>query len=204
MVLRISRHFWITLIFLLLAPLCASSEIVQLNSTQFYQRAFVEGSVDVIVDVRTRSEWESGHIEGALFLENLGNAGTASEITSPADLAGCEYCEIIVYCQSGNRAGKALLNLQAAGFQKIYNGQGATQWTAALYELVTTPSVPAECTTNSTKSAACQAAFDADSDSMAEDNRSGEMEEMSYAVGTPCLPGVGLAATLWVVWTALF
>jgi hypothetical protein len=55
--------------------------------------------------------------------------------------AGCEYCEILVYCQSGNRAGQALLKLEAAGFQKLSNGQGTIPRTGQSYSLVTTPSV---------------------------------------------------------------
>jgi rhodanese-related sulfurtransferase len=206
---RIPKLFGVTLILSLFVSLCAA-DIVELTAQQFYQRAFVEGSVDAIVDVRTRSEWETGHIEGAFFLENLGDAGTASEISSLQDLAGCEYCEIIVYCQSGNRAGRALLKLEAAGFQNLSNGQGTIQWQGNGYNLVATPSVAPECTTDPNKTAACQAAFEAEL--VTEDNiNSGETDQTtyggkdqtSYAVGTPCLPGIGVAATLWVVWTVL-
>jgi phage shock protein E len=197
----IPKLFGVALILSLLVSLCAS-DIVELTAQQFYQRAFVVGSVDAIVDVRTRSEWETGHIEGALFLENLGDAGTASEITSPADLAGCEYCGIIVYCQSGNRAGRALLKLEAAGFQKLYNGQGTIQWEVENYDLVTKPSVAPECTIDPNKTAACQAAFEAEL-ALEDTIGSVETDEASYAVGTPCFPGIGLVATLWAVWTVL-
>jgi rhodanese-related sulfurtransferase len=209
MALRIPTLFGVTLNLSVLVLLCAG-DIVELTTQQFYQRAFVEGSVDAIVDVRTRSEWESGHIEGAFFLENLGDAGTASEITSLLDLAGCEYCEIIVYCQSGNRAGRALLKLEAAGFQKLSNGQGTVQWQTNGYTLVTTPSVASKCTTNPNKTATCQAAFEAELASE-DTNKSGETDQTpygqtdqtSYAVGKPCLPGIGLVTTLWLVWTLL-
>jgi rhodanese-related sulfurtransferase len=209
MALRIPKLFGFTSVLSLLISLCAG-DIVELTAQQFYQRAFVDGSVDAIVDVRTRSEWETGHIEGALFLENLGDAGTSNEITSLADLAGCEYCEIIVYCQSGNRAGRALLKLEAAGFQKLSNGQGTVQWTGQSYSLVTTPSVAPGCTTDTDKSATCQAAFEAElaSEITIESGETdqtpyGETYQTSYAVGTPCFPGMGLVATLWVVWMLL-
>jgi rhodanese-related sulfurtransferase len=209
MALRIPTLFGVTLILSLLVSLCAG-DIVELTAQQFYQRAFVEGSVDAIVDVRTRSEWDTGHIEGAFFLENLGDAGSASEISSLEDLAGCEYCEIIVYCQSGNRAGRALLKLEAAGFQNLSNGQGTIQWQTQGYNLVTTPSVAPECTTDPNKTAACQVAFEAElvTEANIESGETdqtpyGETDQASYAVGTPCFPGIGLAATLWVVWTVL-
>jgi rhodanese-related sulfurtransferase len=205
MALRIPTLF-VTLILFLLVSLCAG-DIVELTAQQFYQRAFVEGSVDAIVDVRTRSEWETGHIEGAFFLENLGDAGTASEITNLEDLAGCEYCKIIVYCQTGNRAGRALLKLEAAGFQNLSNGQGTVQWQTQGYNLVTTPSVAPECTTDPNKTAACQVAFEATEDIIesgeTDQTPYGETDQTSYAAGTPCFPGIGLAATLWAVWTVL-
>jgi rhodanese-related sulfurtransferase len=212
MVSRIPKLLGVTLILSFLVSLCAG-DIVELTAQQFYQRAFVEGSVDAIVDVRTLSEWETGHIEGAFFLESLGDAGTASEITSLADLAGCEYCDIIVYCQSGNRAGRALLKLEAAGFQKLSNGQGTIQWVEQSYSLVTTPSVASACTTDPNKTATCQAAFEAELASE-ETIKSGETDQTpygnygntyqkSYAVGTSCFPGIGLVATLWVVWSIL-
>jgi rhodanese-related sulfurtransferase len=54
----------------------------------------------VILDVRTQSEWDSGHIAGATLAENLATFGTSShQGASPDDMIGCEFCSIAVYCR---------------------------------------------------------------------------------------------------------
>jgi rhodanese-related sulfurtransferase len=50
-----------------------------------------KGLFSVIVDVRTQSEWNAGHIENATLVENLASTG------SPELLLGCENCNIVVY-----------------------------------------------------------------------------------------------------------
>jgi rhodanese-related sulfurtransferase len=116
----------------------------------------LKDSVDAVIDVRTLSEWESGHIEGAMLVEELASYGKACQVTTPMDLKGCEYCDIIVYCRSGNRAGAALTILQNAGFKgRLYNGLGVSQWTDANYPLVNTPSIAAPCTYNATVNQQC-------------------------------------------------
>jgi rhodanese-related sulfurtransferase len=134
---------------------CSPSSIVNLTSQEFYN---LKDSVDAVIDVRGQSEWDSGHIEGAMLVEALASYGDIeNQVTTPMDLAGCEYCDIIVYCRSGNRASVALRILQIAGFQgRLYNGQGVSQWTAANYTLVNdTSSIPAPCTYNDTVSDQC-------------------------------------------------
>jgi rhodanese-related sulfurtransferase len=127
-----------------------------LTAEEFYN---LKDTVNVIVDVRTQSEWDSGHIEGAMHVDSLSLYGTELEISSPSDLAGCEYCDIIVYCRSGSRAGQALTLLEAAGFAgNLYNGLGVSQWSAANYPLVTnSPSTAAPCTVNATVRDQCSA-----------------------------------------------
>eukprot|EP00549_Striatella_unipunctata_P016111 CAMPEP_0118693374 /NCGR_PEP_ID=MMETSP0800-20121206/11867_1 /TAXON_ID=210618 ORGANISM="Striatella unipunctata, Strain CCMP2910" /NCGR_SAMPLE_ID=MMETSP0800 /ASSEMBLY_ACC=CAM_ASM_000638 /LENGTH=203 /DNA_ID=CAMNT_0006591591 /DNA_START=53 /DNA_END=667 /DNA_ORIENTATION=- len=108
------------------------------------------GSFDLIIDVRSQAEWDLGRIEGATFVNALNLFGTADEMSSPYDLAGCESCTIVVYCNSGNRAVTAAEILQHAGFTgKIYNGLGITQWQEAGYTLSNTvESVVPHCVAN--------------------------------------------------------
>jgi rhodanese-related sulfurtransferase len=122
---------------LLLLVLCSLSggvraEIIELTSSQFYEMA-TTGQVDVMLDVRTPEEWDTGHLENspdpAMTLQELG-------------LWNCRSCRVVVYCRSGARAGAALIELEAAGFDgPLYNGLGVSQWTAQGYSLVNTPSV---------------------------------------------------------------
>jgi len=103
---------------------------------------------DVIVDCRSLTEWEDGHIAGATLVENLasygndmsmeaGAFGLADTVGAPSDLAGCEYCNIVVYGNSADRAERALEHLIEAGFMgRLYNGQSVSEWTEAGYPLV--------------------------------------------------------------------
>ena len=97
-----------------------------------------------LVDVRTQSEWNNGHIENATLIENLASDDTVSPFPT---LLGCEHCTIVVYCQSGNRAGVAIQKLLESGFQgQLLNGLGVSQFVNAGYTLVTTSdSTKAKC-----------------------------------------------------------
>ena len=113
---------------------------------------------DVVIDVRTLDEWTAGHIEGATHVERLGRAN--SQVTSPADLAGCEYCNLVVYGDSRARAAVALMALQGAGFVgRLYNGLSASDWTAAGYPLVTDDSVVPPCTADDSLSEQCRLSY---------------------------------------------
>lgn len=93
---------------------------------------------DAVIDVREERTWQSGHIENATLIESLASFGTSDQVTTPQDLAGCEYCNLVIYCNSGNRAGRALKLLREHGFYgRLYNGLGIVQWKAAGYTLVT-------------------------------------------------------------------
>eukprot|EP00934_Nitzschia_sp_Nitz4_P004174 Nitzschia sp. Nitz4//scaffold249_size28687//25899//26549//NITZ4_008120-RA/size28687-processed-gene-0.12-mRNA-1//1//CDS//3329544026//4164//frame0 len=114
---------------------------VQLTSQELHD-GIQSGSFDVIVDVRTQSEWDDGHIMNATFVENLAGSGSADSIL------GCDSCIMAVYCRTGGRAGQAISRLiNEFGFDSdnLYNGLGVSQWTNAGYELVVTESVLAPC-----------------------------------------------------------
>ena len=104
---------------------------------------------NAILDVRTQSEWDAGHIVNATLALNLANFGSENhEGAVPSDLSGCEYCTIVIYCRTGRRAGDAIQVLMDNGFEgKLYNGQGTSQWSSAGYELVTEDSVVPNCST---------------------------------------------------------
>ncbi|MDP4711400.1 MAG: rhodanese-like domain-containing protein [Saprospiraceae bacterium] len=74
-------------------------------------------SEPLIIDVRETWEYALGHIQHALNIP-LGELPQKME-----ELKGCER-EIIVYCQSGGRSGRAAAYLQSVGFDKVRNGGG--------------------------------------------------------------------------------
>jgi len=111
--------------------------IYDLNPGQF-KFGLDQDYFDVVVDVRTESEWEAGHIEGSYHVETT---------QLPDALLDCKGCTVAAYCRSGARAGAALQKMRAAGFTgRLYNGQGISKWTGAGYGLSkTSPSVEPAC-----------------------------------------------------------
>lgn len=66
----------------------------------------------VLIDVRTKGEYENGHIEGAIHHDIM----DMMQGIFP-DLSKDE--EISLYCESGNRSMMAKQFMQNAGFNKI-------------------------------------------------------------------------------------
>jgi phage shock protein E len=67
------------------------------------------------LDVRSSSEYESGHIEGAIHLPHTNVTEQASSLLPNKD------DEILIYCRSGGRAGKAEVILKELGYTNIKN-----------------------------------------------------------------------------------
>ena len=72
----------------------------------------------VVVDVRTREEYESGHIENAVLVPN---ESIGSEM--PEALPDKE-ATLLVYCRSGRRSKDAAQKLLALGYQSVYDFGG--------------------------------------------------------------------------------
>ncbi len=70
----------------------------------------------VILDVRTVSEYESGHLEGAINIPVEALSGSLSEL-NPND-------ELLVYCRTGNRSTTAVGILRENGYDRIYHMDG--------------------------------------------------------------------------------
>jgi rhodanese-related sulfurtransferase len=82
----------------------------------------------VVLDVRTKSEYESGHIHGAVWIPHTELEARINE------LAGHENHEIIVYCRTGVRSEIASDILDSHNFTKVYNMLGGIQaWQSAGY-----------------------------------------------------------------------
>lgn len=81
----------------------------------------------ILVDVRTKEEFESGHIEGALLLP-------VTEIETLAENQLPDLDQIIlVYCRSGNRSASATEILVELGYTNIFDFGGIADWP---YEIV--------------------------------------------------------------------
>ena len=82
----------------------------------------------VILDVRTKGEYDSGHIYGATLIP------VTDLPTRIGELASHMNDEILVYCGSGGRSKTASGILDSNGFTKVYNILGGiTAWKSAGY-----------------------------------------------------------------------
>lgn len=81
-----------------------------------YSQILKEGAI--IVDVRTKAEYQQGHIKTSLNipLNNLSNHYSKLKKDKP----------IITCCASGVRSAQAKAILTANGFSEVYNGGGWT------------------------------------------------------------------------------
>jgi hydroxyacylglutathione hydrolase len=70
----------------------------------------------VYVDVRKQTEWNEGHVPGALHVHLGYLLDRADEL--PRDRP------LLLYCRSGNRSGMGMSLLQAAGFGDVRNVEG--------------------------------------------------------------------------------
>jgi len=72
----------------------------------------------LVVDVRSPEEYAEGHLEGALNIEWDQTDALAAAI------GGDKQRQVVFYCRTGNRVGKAIRALEAQGYTNIYNATG--------------------------------------------------------------------------------
>ncbi|MBP9668933.1 MAG: rhodanese-like domain-containing protein [Candidatus Pacebacteria bacterium] len=74
----------------------------------------------IIIDVRTKEEFDAGHIAGAVHLPiadiELGEFGAVGELSREVPIR--------VHCMAGGRAGRAAKTLRDAGFSDVENVGG--------------------------------------------------------------------------------
>lgn len=82
----------------------------------------------ILLDVRTKEEFDAGHIAGAVLLPN------ETIVDSQPDALPDLNAEILIYCRSGNRSAQAANKLVAMGYTNVYDFGGIIDWP---YEIVT-------------------------------------------------------------------
>ena len=98
----------------------------KISAEEAYEMMASQGVV-VVVDVRTREEYDGGHIENAVLVPN---ESIGSEM--PEALPDKE-ATLLVYCRSGRRSKDAAQKLLKLGYQSVYDFGGVIDWP---YELV--------------------------------------------------------------------
>lgn len=87
------------------------------------QQMMEQDGTQIIVDVRTQEEYDSGHIPGAICIPNE-SIGTAQ----PEELPDLDQV-ILIYCRSGNRSKQAAQKLFDMGYTNVYEFGGIIDWT---------------------------------------------------------------------------
>ena len=72
----------------------------------------------VLIDVRTKEEFKSGHLEKAI---NIPYTEIEEQIKS---ITKDNHKNIVVYCRSGRRSGIAQKTLMQMGYKNVINGGG--------------------------------------------------------------------------------
>lgn len=113
------KYLTISLCFLLNA--CSSSDENAVHTIDAAQaKEMLDHETVIVVDVRTKAEYEEGHLPAA---QNL----SLDEIDKAASLYEKDTT-LIVYCRSGARSAQAAQSLKEAGFTDIYDMGGIIDW----------------------------------------------------------------------------
>jgi rhodanese-related sulfurtransferase len=86
-------------------------------------RAMLADARVVLLDVRTLTEFESGHIKGAALLPYSDIDASSAAAAIPAKDA-----KIIVYCRSGRRSAIAQKALIGLGYGNVWDLGGVDSW----------------------------------------------------------------------------
>ncbi|MDL2318462.1 rhodanese-like domain-containing protein [Eubacteriales bacterium OttesenSCG-928-A19] len=79
----------------------------------------------VLLDVRTRDEYRSGHVPGSMHID-------VAEIHAAATAIPDKTTPLFVYCQSGSRSGMAVNALKKMGFTNVKNIGGIMSYSGSV------------------------------------------------------------------------
>lgn len=85
-------------------------------------KEIMDNEESIVLDVRTKDEYDQGHIEGAVLLP-------VDEISSKAEeVLKDKKAKILVYCRSGNRSATAAKTLIKMGYENVLDFGGIIDW----------------------------------------------------------------------------
>ncbi|MCK9204735.1 MAG: rhodanese-like domain-containing protein [Bacteroidales bacterium] len=92
-----------------------------INNDELIKRIHANSKV-VLIDVRSKEEYDAGHLKGATWLER-----GVVEFTLARTLRD-PNAEIIVYCLKGNRSALVVKALKRMGYQNVKSHVGLEEW----------------------------------------------------------------------------
>ena len=103
-----------------------SEDAVMLLDPDDFEKALVtcrqNGANPLLIDVRTKREWDQGHLEGAIHKDWY----REDEFTGFMEQTD-KSRDIYVYCAVGGRSHYAAQKLVSMGFKKVYNLDGGSE-----------------------------------------------------------------------------
>ena len=75
-------------------------------------------AVSIVIDVRSKEEFDGGHIDDAVHIPHTEIADKIADVTEDKEAT------IVVYCAAGRRAGIAKTKLEELGYKNVENGGG--------------------------------------------------------------------------------
>ena len=118
----------ILLLAMMLLPACGQDKendqgAVYMNITAEEAKQIMDSEEGyVILDVRTREEYDQGHIPGAILIPDTEIKAKAEEVLTDKDQL------ILVYCRSGRRSKLAAESLVELGYTNIKEFGGIIDW----------------------------------------------------------------------------
>jgi rhodanese-related sulfurtransferase len=90
-------------------------------------KEIMDNEETIVLDVRTKQEYDQGHIEGSVLLPVDEISAKAEEVLKDKE------AKILVYCRSGNRSATAAKTLIEMGYENVLDFGGIIDWP---YEIV--------------------------------------------------------------------
>ena len=101
---------------LLNSPSAFAADYKNLNVEQFDKMR--AGKTNVVLDVRTKKEYDAGHIPGAVLIDFNSPEFEKKIATLDKDKT------YLVHCAAGGRSAKASAKMSALNFKSVYNLEG--------------------------------------------------------------------------------
>ena len=118
-------------LFLLMATSCTGQPSAKDLNAEEFDRALNGGGEAQLVDVRTATEYASGHLDGARLMD-WSNGQFQKELSSLD-----KEKPVLLYCASGRRSDAAIHAMEQAGFKYVKHLAGGIQtWSRAGKPLV--------------------------------------------------------------------
>ena len=117
------KNIFIVLLAIMLLAGCSATKVEYKKITASEAKALIDSKDDIVIlDVRTKEEFDGGHIKNAVLIPD-------NEIKYKAETTLYDKNEmILVYCRSGRRSELASRELISKGYTNVIDFGGIIDW----------------------------------------------------------------------------